>query len=127
MNQTLFYRVFKNKYFPDTSFVDARKGRNPSHVWRNILAAQPIIRQGMCWQIGNGKKVCIWKDKWTPSPSTYRVVSPRILLPEDATVDTLIDSNHRLWRANLVRELFLNFEAENILSIPLSIVCLKIN
>lgn len=66
----------------------------------------------MRWQIGNGKKVCIWKDKWTPFPSTYRVVSPHIPLPEDATVDTLIDSDHELWRADLVRELFLNFEAE---------------
>ena len=35
-------------------------------------------------------------------------MSPRILLPEDATVDTLIDSDHGLWRA------------EDILSIPLS-------
>nr|POE66538.1 hypothetical protein CFP56_18795 [Quercus suber] len=39
---------------------------------------------------------------------------------EDATVDILIDSDHGLWRVDLVRELFLNFEAENILSIPLS-------
>ena len=95
--------------------MDAQKGRNPSYVWHSILVAQPIIRQGMHWQIGNGKKVCIWKDKWIPSPSTYRVVSPSILLPEDATVDILIDSDHELWRAHLVRELFLNFEAENIL------------
>ena len=117
-SNSLFYHVFKSKYFPDTSFVDARKGRNPSYVWHNILATQPIIQQRMCQQIGNAKKVCIWKDKWTPSPSTYRVESPRILLLE--ALDTLIDSNHGLWRADLVRELFLNFEAENILSIPLS-------
>ena len=68
-SNSLFYRVFKSKYFPDNSFVDARKGRNPSYVWHSILAAQPIIRQGMHWQIGNGKKFCIWKDKSTPSPS----------------------------------------------------------
>ncbi|XP_075660877.1 uncharacterized protein LOC142630725 [Castanea sativa] len=75
-SNSLFYHVFKSKYFPDTSFI------------------------------GNGKKVCIWKDKWTPFPSTYRVVSPRILLPEDATVDTLIDFDHRLWRADLVRSVW---------------------
>ena len=65
-----------------------------------------LFGKGCVGKLENGKKVCIWKDKWTPSSSTYRVVSPRILLPEDATVDTLIDSDHGLWRA------------ENILSIP---------
>lgn len=53
-SNSLFYRVFKSKYFIDTSFVNAQKGRNPSYVWRSILAAQAIIRQGMHWQVGNG-------------------------------------------------------------------------
>ena len=56
-----------------------------------------------------------------PNSSTYRVISPRTLLPIDATVDILIDAERGTWRTDLVRELFVNFEAENILSIPLSI------
>ena len=50
-------------------------------------------------------------------------ISARTLLPIDAIVDILIDAEHSTWRANLVRELFINFEVENILSIPL-IICL---
>ena len=42
------------------------------------------------------------------------------MLPAEAIVDILIDADHDTWRADLVRELFLDFEAENILSIPLS-------
>ena len=75
----------------------------------------------MRWQVGDGKSIRIWKDKWIPIPSTYRVISPRTLLPIDATVDIVIDAERGTWRADLVRELFINFEAENILSIPLSI------
>ncbi|KAL0000259.1 hypothetical protein SO802_019861 [Lithocarpus litseifolius] len=95
-------------------------GRNPSYVWRCLLAAQSIVNQGMRWQVGDGKNIRIWKDKWIPTPSTYRVISPRTLLPEEATADILIDADHGTRRADLVRELFLDFEAENILSIPLS-------
>ena len=47
-------------------------------------------------------------------------LSLRTLLPEDATVHVLIDVDHGIWRSDLVRELFLNFEADIILSIPLS-------
>ena len=120
-SNSLFYKVFKSKYFPDTDFVNAKLGRHPSYAWRSILAAQPIINHGMRWQVGDGKSTRIWKDKWIPIPSTYRVISPRTLLPIDATVDILIDAERGTWRADLVRELFIKFEAENILSILLSI------
>ena len=52
-SNSLFYRVFKSKYFRDTSFVQAQQGRNPSYVWRSILAAQSIIKHGMRWQVGD--------------------------------------------------------------------------
>ena len=120
-SNSLFYWVFKRKYFPDTSFVNAHKGRNPSYVWRSILATQPIIMQGMRWQVGNGQSICVWKDKWLPTQPTYQVISPRTLLPENVKADFLIDAEHGCWIADLVRELFINFEAETILSIPLSI------
>ena len=74
----------------------------------------------MRWQVGDGKSIRIWKDKWIPTPSAYQVISPRTLLPAEATVDILIDADHVTWRADLVKELFLDFEVESILSIPLS-------
>ena len=74
----------------------------------------------MHWQVGTGENICICKDKWIPNPSTYQVISPRTLLLEDTTVNVLIDADHGIWRSDLVRELFLNFEAYIILSIPLS-------
>ena len=40
---------------------------------------------------------------------------------ENVKAKFLIDVEHGCWRAKLVRELFINFEAKTILSIPLSI------
>lgn len=68
---SLFYRVFKTKYFPDEDFINAKKGHHPSFAWRRIWAAQSLLKDGLKWQVGNGRDVYIWKDKWTPNPTTF--------------------------------------------------------
>ena len=34
---SLFYRVYKARYFPSCTFMDAKLGTNPSFVWRSLL------------------------------------------------------------------------------------------
>ena len=51
---SLFYRVYKSRYFPNCSFMDAELGNNPSYVWRSLLAARNIIREGSKWKVGDG-------------------------------------------------------------------------
>uniref|UniRef100_A0A7N2LLU9 Reverse transcriptase zinc-binding domain-containing protein n=1 Tax=Quercus lobata TaxID=97700 RepID=A0A7N2LLU9_QUELO len=43
-SHSLFYRVYKARYFPGCSFMDAKLGHNPSFVWRSLLAARDVIR-----------------------------------------------------------------------------------
>ena len=78
------------------------------------------MQDGLRWQIGNGFKVQVWKDKWLPSSSTYKVVSPRLNAPVDLQVSKLIDTENRCWNLHLLQQLFLPFEVEEIRSIPLS-------
>ena len=78
------------------------------------------MQDGLRWQIGNGFKVQVWKDKWLPSSSTYKVVSPRLNAPVDLQVSKLIDMENRCWNLHLLQQLFLPFEVEEIRSIPLS-------
>ena len=40
---SLMYRVYKARYFPQTNFVYASVGHNPSYAWRSIMAAQSIV------------------------------------------------------------------------------------
>ena len=56
---SLFYRVFQAKYFPNGDFLLATLGTKPSYAWRSIFAAQQIVRKGSNWRIGNGAKVRI--------------------------------------------------------------------
>ena len=100
--------------------MDACLGKNPSFAWRSILVAQAIVRNGKRWLVGNGHSIRIWKDKWVPSPSTYKVVSPVSRLPENSWVATLIDEASGAWNNELVRQIFLPHEADLICSIALS-------
>lgn len=47
-------KIIKAKYYPDASFLDAKVGRNPSYVWRSLMAAMGVINAGARRQIGNG-------------------------------------------------------------------------
>ena len=53
-SHSFFYRVYKARYFPRCSFMDAVLGHNPSFMWRSILAARDVIQEGSMWKIGDG-------------------------------------------------------------------------
>ena len=72
------------KYFPDSSFSQAKLGHNPSFTWRSIRLAQEVVNKGMRWRVGDGHSIKIWSDKWLPSPSLYKVISPKNSLEADA-------------------------------------------
>lgn len=46
--------LMKARYYPDTDFLNARIGANPSFMWRSIMAAQATVRQGCRRHIGDG-------------------------------------------------------------------------
>ena len=68
---SLFYRVYKARYFPTYSFMEAELGCNPSYVWRSLLNARELIRVGSLWKIGDGCSVGIQTHKWLPHTLTF--------------------------------------------------------
>ena len=36
-----------------------------------------VVKRGIRWRVGNGNLIHIWEDKWLPTPSTYKVSSPK--------------------------------------------------
>lgn len=116
----LFHRVYKAKYFPMCDFLEADMGRQPSYAWRSLMAAQALVRRGMRWQVWDGERIQVWKDKWLPNPSTYKVVTPENLGPGVTWVRDIIDGDRMEWRADLIRQTFMPQDVDAILSIPLS-------
>jgi len=75
---------------------------------------------GTHWRVGNRKLIHIWDDKWLPTPSTFKVISPPNDIPQFPMVSSLIDPLTRWWNVDFIRASFLSFEANIILKIPLS-------
>ena len=61
---SLFYRVYKSRYFPRCSFMDAEIGNNPSYVWRSLLATRDVIKEGSKWKVGDGRYIEVSNHKW---------------------------------------------------------------
>jgi hypothetical protein len=89
--ESLVAQVMRAKYFPDTAFMQASLGRNPSYAWRSIFKAKDLIEKGMLWRVGNGETIKIWGDRWLPNFGPSRVQSPTLGMDPDTRVSFLID------------------------------------
>lgn len=100
--------------------MDAQLGKIPSYAWCSILAARSIIEKDLRWNVGNGRKVNIWKDRWLPTPVSFKVCSPRRQGSDVEMMANLLDCEEGTWEANKVKNTFLPHEANAILGIPIS-------
>ena len=59
---SLFYRVFKAKFFPNRSILETSDSAKGSYAWRSILKGREVLKKGGRWKVGNGKDISIWSD-----------------------------------------------------------------
>ena len=111
---SLFYKVYKARYFPNSSFMMADVGSNPSFVWRTLLAARDIIFRGSKWRVGNDRTIGAYTHKWLthkPRPWTEAALDMRVC--------ELIDEDTRQWDCGKLEAMFSQRTREEILTIPL--------
>ena len=118
---SLFARVFKAKYFPHCSFIEADLDHHPSYAWPSIMAAQGVVQRGMRWQIGSRKGVRVWCDKWIRKLTLYSIVTSEDACPNITLVCNLINRASMEWKTEQIRCFFTKEDANAILSIPLSL------
>lgn len=116
---SLCARVLKGRYFPDSDFWNASQPSGASFTWRSILFGRELLKKGVRWGIGNGTSVKIINDFWIPriKPSMVRPLLP---IPEDVTVDFLLDSSRGEWDEIKVFAFFDEATAQQIMQIPVS-------
>ena len=56
---SMFYKVFKARFFPTCSVLESGVKTNGSYAWQSILKAREVVKQGAYWRIGDGIKVKI--------------------------------------------------------------------
>lgn len=88
-------------------------------IWKNILASQPTLKEGLRWRVGNDKNIKIWDDKWLLTPSSFAVQSPPKILNAATMVNELMDADGKGWNYKLISEIFWEEECVVISNIPL--------
>ena len=116
---SLFYRVFKARFFPNCSILEASHSSSGSYAWHSILKGRDLLLKGARWRVGSGDAISVWNDAWLPSTSHPRVESQMIPGFEEMKVSALIDPITKKWDSYLLNGLFTPEEAKLILSIPL--------
>lgn len=117
---SLLYSCFKAKYFPRCDFLDATNCLNSSYVWKSLIAAQPILKKGCFWRVGNGVSILVLKDCWLPNHPTKKI----LFQPEEEIwewrVSDLVDCQNHQWDKERIKVMFPQFDTDAILQVPLS-------
>lgn len=116
---SLFYKVFKSKFFPNFTIMESGFSTRASFAWKNILQACDVIRRGARWRVGNGHSIRIWGDRWLPSASGVPITLPRVL-SVDAFVSSLIHAPTAPWNTTLIDQQLYPYDVELVKSLVLS-------
>lgn len=115
---SLVIKLYKARYFPDSSFLTAKVGSNPSYIWRSIMEAHVLLKQGAVRRVGLGDTIRIMDDPWLPDKDPYVRTNHEAI--KHKMVDVLMNEDRSSWEVNLVKDIFDERDAQLILSIPLN-------
>ncbi|KAK3192992.1 hypothetical protein Dsin_024302 [Dipteronia sinensis] len=89
-------------------------------VLKGLLWGKGLLDVGVRWRVGNGNSIRIYKDKWIPRPSTFKVVSPPTMNEQDTVSCPIAPSGS--WNVPLLKNIFSIEDVNLILQIP---ICLS--
>ncbi|KAL8105024.1 hypothetical protein AgCh_028986 [Apium graveolens] len=112
---SLVARLYKAKYYPDSTFMEAKLGNSPSFIWRSILEAKKVISAGSSWRIGNGKDIKILNQPWLNDMENAYIttVSPAII---NQKVCSLFSMGTKEWDIEIIRDIFESRDQQSILN-----------
>ncbi|KAM6598287.1 uncharacterized mitochondrial protein AtMg00310-like [Cannabis sativa] len=113
---SLVARVFKARYFPHGSFLNATIGSNPSFVWRSILEAQFLVKRGSRWVVGDGTNISILGEPWLPDDENPMIISTHRSLTH-AKVCNLLKVDGSGWEEEILDNLLLPRDRELVRSV----------
>ena len=112
--------IMKARYFPNTDFLGAKLGENPSYMWRSIIAAQEVVKQGCRRCIGTGMDTFVWQIPWLPCVEDGFISTS---IPNDfpnIKVCDLVNARDNSWDENILNNLFNERDIRLIKQIPLA-------
>ncbi|CAL1400065.1 unnamed protein product [Linum trigynum] len=120
--QSLLAQVYKGKYFPRGTFLQAQARSRPSWGWQSVLFGRQLLEQGLRWQIGNGASTSLLSSNWLPQLHPEKPVYNPQVLPEGGELmvaEVLDQDGEGGWCETKLRQWFDPPTCRIIRSIPL--------
>ncbi|MCH82815.1 RNA-directed DNA polymerase (Reverse transcriptase), partial [Trifolium medium] len=117
--QSLVAKLYKVRYFPNSTLLDSHIGHNPSYAWRGIWKARHVLMNGCRWIIGDGTNINVMNDPWLREKDGAWIQSPQLQGAHNIKVNDLMLPNIKKWNKEKIETLFSADVVNNILDIPL--------
>lgn len=115
--QSLMARVFKGRYFPKSTPLEAKLGTRPSFAWRSIHAAQSLMKKGMRLELGNGENIDLLRDPWLPDVTPRPPGLKEGVDMSNISFSLLKEDGSDEWRVANLYNIFLKEDADLILQL----------
>ncbi|KAL0007081.1 hypothetical protein SO802_008583 [Lithocarpus litseifolius] len=119
---SLCMSILRAKYKVKEGWLHEKNLKHSSPIWRAIEEVKSIIAKGACYLIGDRVSINVWQDPWVPWIDGFR---PKPKTQDDPRnplmVSHLMDQETRVWKANLIQNIFDAESSKAILSIPISL------
>ena len=115
---SLCARVLKSKYYPNGELLDTVFATDASPVWRGIEFGLELLKEGVIWRIGDGRKIRIQRDNWIPKLNGLKAAT-FIRNSRLRWVNQLIKPDTNEWNSELIHQIFPLYDAEAICRIKL--------
>jgi hypothetical protein len=114
---SLCARVLQARYYKNGGFLTAGCPKAASFTWKSILHGRDLLKEGLVWHVGDGKKIDVWADNWIPRAGSIKPLGHKPRMEIRRVEEALLDAGQG-WNESRLREVFFDGDIEDILKIP---------
>jgi hypothetical protein len=81
------------------------------------LHGRDLLKEGLVWHVGDGKKIDVWADNWIPRAGSIKPLGHKPRMEIRRVEEALLDAGQG-WNESRLREVFFDGDIEDILKIP---------
>jgi hypothetical protein len=86
-------------------------------AWKSILHGRDLLKEGLVWRVGDGKKIDVWADNWIPRAGRMKPLGHKPGMEISKVEEVLLDGGQG-WNESRLREVFFDGDVDDILKIP---------
>ena len=76
--------------------------KRASYTWQSIIHGRELLKHGLLWRVGDGRRIKVWEHNWIPRPSAQHPLGCQTEV-RPQTVDELLVDGGGAWDEQKVR------------------------